>query len=63
MNASIMDNICAKEMKCPKDDSGSKSSPIHAILAEIETFDFFSEKLMVEGQMWSFAPLPFTVPS
>lgn len=62
MKTFIMGNISIREMKCPKDESGSKSSPIHAILTEMETFDFFFEKLMVCGQMCSFAALPLMVP-
>ena len=45
MNASFMGNICAREIECPKDDSGSKSSPIHAILVEVEAFEIFFQKI------------------
>lgn len=41
MDAFIMGNISIRNLKCPKDESESNSSPIHANLADIETFDFF----------------------
>ena len=63
IDASIIGNIGSRETEYPKDDSVSKSSPIHAILAEIEMFEFFFfKKLMVDGQTSSFAFLPLTAP-
>ena len=43
MDASIMGNISIRKIKCPNDDLGSASSPIHA-MAEIEPFEIFFSK-------------------